>query len=220
MFNLTVVDVRFFTADIFEISLEKGGYRFASGECAVLFNSTGDSRPYSISSHPDEPVLRFLIRRIPGGAVSGWLAERRPGDRVSVTEPFGSFRPTVGQGPAVFVATGVGIAPFLSAMRSPREQEMKPLCFYGVRTLSDAVEMPLLQKRCNLNLAISREQREGFFHGRVTELLRQIPLPEGAGFFLCGYDAMIDDVFDWLRFHGVPADQIYTEVFFSSNERT
>jgi len=218
MFNLNVKEVRFFTPDIFEVSLERDGYEFVPGQCAVLFADDDDSRPYSISSGADEPVLRFLLRRFSGGALSNWLAEREVGDIVRVSDPFGEFRTAEAKGAVVFIANGVGISPFLSALRSRCFAPEKVHCLYGVRTLGDAVPVPTLRNRVALHLAVSREEPDGHFHGRVTGLLETFELAEGADYFLCGCDAMIDNVYDLLRARNVPASRLHTEVFFSSEK--
>ena len=216
MFERTVREVRFYTPEIFEISLDRHGYEFETGECAVLFNDAGDSRPYSMSSAPQDDALSFLVRRLPGGALSGWLAERRPGDAVRLSPPFGEFRPTAGENPTVLIATGVGVSPFLSLLRS-RPAAPGPLrCLYGVRTLHDAVELPLLREKTELQLAVSREPDCGHFHGRVTGLGDTLSAGQGAEFYLCGYDAMIDEVSLLLNTRGVDSARIHTEVFFDS----
>lgn len=219
MFDFAVRETRFFTSDIFEISLERRDYAFVPGQCAVLFDETGDSRPYSISSGTDEPILRFLLRRFTGGALSSWLAERKPGDEVRVSLPFGEFRTAEATGPVVFIATGVGISPFLSALRSRCFEPESVLCLYGVRTLEDAVPVPTLRNRVDLQLAVSREKTDEHSHGRVTGLLETISLPDDADVYLCGCDSMIDDVYDLLRSRGIPPFRMHTEVFFSSEEK-
>lgn len=219
MFLLKVKELRFFTADIFEISLERGDYEFVPGQCAVLFADDNDSRPYSISSGADEPVLRFLLRRFSGGALSSWLAERRPGDEVRVSLPFGEFRTAEGRGAVVFIANGVGISPFLSALRSRSFGPESVQCLYGVRTLEAAVPVPTLRNRVDLQLAVSREEVDGHFHGRVTGLLETFTPPDEADIYLCGCDAMIDNVYDLLRARNIPAFRIHTEVFFSSEKK-
>lgn len=219
MFSLKVKGLRFSTDDIFEISLERRDYQFVPGQCAVIFDEHDDSRPYSISSGAEEPILRFLLRRFSGGALSNWLAERKAGDEVRVSLPFGEFRTAEGQGAVVFIASGVGISPFLSALRSRCFEPEKVLCLYGVRTLEDAVPVPTLRNRVDLQLAVSREEAEGHFHGRVTALLEMLTLPDEADVYLCGCDAMIDNVYDLLRARSVPASRIHTEVFFSSEKK-
>ncbi len=234
MFLLPVHDLRFLSDGIFELELERRGYRFGSGECAVLYNGGDESRPYSIASGPGEDVLRFLIRRIDGGAVSPWLAARRRGEGVRISTPFGHFRP--GQegdtgDPAVFVATGVGIAPFLSFLGGGDRirplfvegtvgaPNARPLCLYGVRHLHEAVHVDLLRRFTEMRVAVSREAAAGCHHGRVTDLLAEIPLAPNTQFYLCGLDAMVDAVAYWLDARGVEHTRIHTEVFFSSDER-
>jgi ferredoxin-NADP reductase len=229
MFERRVREVRFHTPDLFEISLERGGYSFEAGECAVLFNGAGDSRPYSVASAPQADDLRFLLRRIPGGALSSWLAQRRPGDSVRLSPPFGAFRPACGGRPLVLVATGVGVSPFLSLLRSlggpPASAAMDSgdavppqsiYCLYGVRAASEAVELALLQQKTVLQLAVSRDAQTEHFPGRVTGLLETLRLPADADYYLCGCDAMIDEVFGILHRRGIPASRIFTEVFFNS----
>lgn len=213
MFTLPVKQVEWLAPDIFELGLERGDYPFEVGECAVLFNGDGDSRPYSFSSAPDDELLRFLIRRVPGGAVSNWLAKRQPGDLVTVSSSFGEFRPGQEPVPTVFVATGVGISPFLSILRR-RPLAVRPLCFYGVRVAGDAVHTGLLRERADLRLAVSREAVDGHHHGHVTELVSEMPLIENARYFLCGHDAMVTAVWDQLLARGVDRDHIHAEVFF------
>jgi ferredoxin-NADP reductase len=213
MFKLRVNALQFYTPDIFEIALERQGYDFVPGQCAVLFDDTGDSRPYSISSGTDEAELRFLLRRFTGGRLSNWLADRQPGDRGGGSLPFGEFRPAEPKNKPVFIATGVGISPFLSALRSPKFDAEQACCLYGVRRLEDAVPLPSIG---NVHVAISREKVEGHLYGRVTDLLKTISLPDAADYYICGCDAMTDEVYDLLRARKVPASRIHTEVFFSS----
>jgi ferredoxin-NADP reductase len=212
MYALPVREIRFFTPDIFELSLERQDFNFESGECAVLFDDTGDSRPYSIASGMDEPVLRFLLRRFSGGALSNWLADRNPGDRIQISPAFGEFRTAVRRGPVVFIATGVGIAPFLSALRSHSFDPEKVTCLYGVRSVTDAVPLPTV----DCHIAVSQEKIDGFFQGRVTDLLQQQELDFNADYYLCGCDGMIEDAIDILRERGVSSARIHTEVFFRS----
>lgn len=231
MFLLPVQGVTELAPEIFEVALERRGYRFVPGECAVLFDGGAESRPYSIASAPDDEVLRFLIRRMPDGVVSRWLTARAPGDGVRISTPFGDFRPGregPSGAPIVFVATGVGIAPFLSWARgheaiscpsprpSPRGGEgvAVPVCLYGVRRMEDAVALDVLRRRTALRLAVSREAAARAHHGRVTDLLADLPITADTQFFLCGIDAMVDEVAYWLDAHGVDHARVHTEVFF------
>ena len=210
--------VDFLSDDVFELVLEREGVEFQPGNCFAISNSNGVSRPYSVSSGVNEPNLRFVVRRMPGGAVSEWLARCVAGDRIELSSPFGWFRPGYG-GEAgdrsVLIATGTGIAPFLSALRSFPDL-MPEVCLYGVRTSADAARLDYLRGRCPFRLCVSREESPPHHRGRVTDLLGELPLRPRTNYYLCGLDAMIDEVSGWLQRRGVHFTRIHREVFFNA----
>ncbi|MFH1919451.1 MAG: FAD-binding oxidoreductase [Planctomycetota bacterium] len=210
--------VNVLSEDVFELVLERDGVDFQPGNCFAISDSNGVSRPYSASSDNTEPYLRFVIRRMPGGAVSEWLATRVPGDEIELSSPFGWFRPGYGDepgDPSVLIATGTGIAPFLSALRS--FPDLKPaICLYGVRSLADAVGLDYLRDRCPFRLCVSREEAPPHHHGRVTDLLSEIPRRKRTNYYLCGLDAMVREVGQWLERRGVHYTRIHREVFFNA----
>jgi ferredoxin-NADP reductase len=211
-----VLNIRWFNDDVYELTLERNDCEFSPGDNLALFNADcTQSRPYSIASGAAENVLRFVIRRVPGGEVSGHLSEREAGDIVHTTSPFGWFRP--GQmnddRPFTFLATGTGIAPFLSYLRSFPDQPPKR-CLYGIRQLDDAVDIAFLENICGTELAISREERPEYHHGRITDLLTANGVDTSMHYYLCGLDAMIDEASEFLENNGVDFSQIHREVFF------
>jgi len=212
-----VLGIEWHNPGVFELQLERNGLRFSCGDCAALYGYDGrTSRPYSFASGEDEDLLRFVIRRMPEGSVSTWLSTRKPGDEVRMSPPFGWFRPGQEGSSFVFVATGTGIAPFLSHFRS--RPERPPLqCLYGVRYLHDAVDLDVLQTLCNLRLAVSRESVSPHFHGRVTGLLEDMPVSPDIHYYLCGLDSMIDEVSAWLEGKGVRLTHIHRECFFNAS---
>lgn len=211
--------VRWFGRDVFELTLERGDYPFVPGDCAALFGADGRvSRPYSLASGNIEDTLRFLIRQMPGGEVSPYLAARKPGDQVRVSPPFGWFRPgaTPGGAPFAFLATGTGIAPFLSYLRSAPMVRPTAL-FHGVRHGAERIEPEWLIKESGAVIAVSREVTPGCHHGRITGLLDRLPVDERHHYYLCGLDAMIDEVTGWLEDHGVDIARIHRECFFNAS---
>ena len=217
MKTLTVHKLIFKTEELFELQLERGTLEFEPGACVALFSDSTESRPYSIAAGTGEEILRFLIRRVPEGIVSNWLAQRQPGDKVNASDPFGWFRPghVVGSR-SVFIATGTGIAPFLSYLRS-NPQEAPELFLYGVRRQLEAFNLKELQQIDNFYLALSQENDNNHFHGRITGLLGKIPFADDIHYYLCGLDTMIDETSCWLENHGVDYTQIHREIFFYEN---
>lgn len=201
--------------DLFVLELDRNGLAFAPGDCVALYADSGVSRPYSIASGDREETLRFLVRKLPGGAVSPWLGSRNLGDVVQVSVPFGWFRPGPGQAdaPFVFIATGTGISPFLSYVLSPGRTPPERI-LYGVRKEIHAFAHDRLRTFCPVQLAVSREAAAGHHHGRVTDLLSEwTPRPD-THVYLCGLESMINEVSEHLQTRGIGLFNIHREVFF------
>ncbi len=93
-------------------AFEPGQY-FALG---VIVGGRLIQRPYSTSSPRDARTeLEFLVRLVPGGALTPTLWALRVGDRIRIGRAKGLFRLRQGDPRThLFVATGTGLAPFLS----------------------------------------------------------------------------------------------------------
>lgn len=104
------------TTTAFTIDVQGAGVGFLPGQYVNIgVPGTGQHRAYSFSSRP-LATPEFLVRHIPGGAMTGFLAGAAPGVAVSFTGPIGGFylRPMVR--PVLMLAGGTGLAPFLSML--------------------------------------------------------------------------------------------------------
>ncbi len=206
------------SVDVFELFVERDGLSYQAGDCALLIHSDGiTSRPYSFSSHPDQEHLSFLFRRLENG-FSSWLAHRKPGDEVGVGTPFALFKPQGGPR-EVWIATGTGIAPFVSLLRASRPSVPREL-WYGVRRPQEAAlrEELRLQEGKGLRLWFSRPDRGSNSPqqptGRLTEHLDQLPLDEDLEYYLCGNGSMIRQTTEYLKRQGVSPSRLHGEAFY------
>lgn len=208
-----VRDVRIVNNDLFVLAVDRNGIEFTPGDCVAIYTGSDKSRPYSIASGSNEDELRFVIRMMDGGEVSPWLMNRNAGDIIRITPPFGWFRPgqDIGDAPFVFLATGTGIAPFLSYAKT--FERAPELCLYGVRREADAIGISNLRNLCDTRLAVSREKTE-HHHGRITGLLDELPVNEQTHYYCCGLESMVNDIAEWLQSRGIGLMQIHREVFF------
>ena len=116
----------------------RGEYDFEAGQSLTLrrvIDGEDHRRDYSICAAVGERP-RVGVRLIPEGRFSRWLvAEVRPGDRIEVQTPRGSFRATPDGGRHLLIAAGSGITPMMSiATTVLTHPDSRVTLLYGNRT--------------------------------------------------------------------------------------
>lgn len=211
-------------------------YRGVAGQHVVLRTSLAGEevrRTYSLVNTPGERQLRVVARVHSEGRLSTYLAHHvRPGDRLDVLPPNGSFTPhsaAAGRGICVAFAGGCGITPVVSIARTWLDAGPtgRVILFYGNRSMARAMcleELLALKDRyldrLALHFVMSREPQEAaIYNGRLDGgHVRQLAGPffaptEVAEYFVCGPGDMIESVAHALRELGVPPDRIRAEHF-------
>jgi ferredoxin-NADP reductase len=114
-----------------------------------------------------------------------------------LTGPHGHFVFQGPANPAVFVATGTGIAPFVAYCRSGVDSG---LLLHGVGTADRLIYRDILRSTlgdyvpCISRYPDKRDRPANAFQGRVTDYLERQLKPGTYDFYLCGRGAMIRDV--------------------------
>jgi len=160
-----------------------------------------ENREYSVYSGENDDFLEVLVREIEGGKVSVRLKKLKSGAEIDVNGPFGFFKfnpEKYSSKKFLFVATGTGISPFHSFVRTFPELDYQLV--HGVRYKEEAYGHADYQSE-NVTLCLSGVET-GDFYGRETNC------------FLCGNSEMIYEVFDILTGKGIPVSNIYSEVYF------
>ena len=126
----TILDVHHWTDGLFTIRTTRNpGFRFANGQF-VMMGLEVDGKPltraYSMASANYEETLEFLSIKVPDGPLTSRLQHVKVGDTILVgTRPtgtlvIGNLRP----GKSLWLlATGTGLAPFLSIIKDPETYE-------------------------------------------------------------------------------------------------
>ncbi|MFY9316886.1 MAG: ferredoxin--NADP reductase [Burkholderiales bacterium] len=172
------------------------------------------ARPFSFVNAPDDPVLEFYGVIVPEGPLSPRLARLRAGDALYVADNPAGWLILSEVPPAEelwLVATGTGIAPFLSMLRTaaPWQRYRRVILVHGVRRASELVYRDLIDAVARqhgerfLSLKFtSREKAPGALAGRIPAALADGRL-EAAGapvaaersqFMLCGNPDMLKDM--------------------------
>lgn len=221
-----VLWVRHWNEHLFSFALERpSSFRFRSGEF-VMLGLPADGRPllraYSIASPAWSDELEFLSIKVPDGPLTSRLQNVAPGEQLYVgRKPTGTLvADALEPGRRLFLlATGTGLAPFLSIVRDPEiyDRFAQVVLVHSVRRVSDLAwrealtaqlaDDPLVRDQALLQFHyVPTVTREPFpTQGRIGALLESGALfngriagpraldPETDRVMLCGSSAMIRD---------------------------
>ena len=211
-YTADIIAHQWLSQNTFEIKLNRPeAFKFNPGQRISLKHKTVE-RDYSLASSPDEPHLTLCIRYVAGGQLSQLLGDAKTGSRISFYGPHGYFTFKPSGRPAVLVASGTGIAPFRSMVRSGATPEF---ILHGVETSADLYYAEELQPAagCYVPCLSQSGGSQTHFNGRVTDYLQRHLPSKSYDFYLCGSREMIRDA--TLLIDELFEDSlIYTEAFY------
>ncbi|KXB83158.1 NADH:ubiquinone oxidoreductase, F subunit [Prevotella sp. DNF00663] len=208
-------------------------------------------RAYSMANYPDEGDIITLTVRIastpflprpqvgfqdvPTGIASSYIFSLKPGDKVTMSGPYGDFHPILDSGKEmIWVGGGAGMAPLRSQIMymlktlHTRDREMH--YFYGARSLSEAFfledfhELEKEYPNFHFHLALDRPDPKadeagvaytaGFVHQVMyNTYLKDHEAPEDIEYYMCGPGPMSKAVQDMLDSIGVEPESIMFDNF-------
>lgn len=189
-------------------------FNFQAGQViGVALAENGARRLYSICSGEEDEEAWILYNVMEEGYLTPLLSDLEPGDTIWITEPRGEF--LCNEDTSVWIATGTGIAPFYSMLRSGKA--VNKILIHGNRTLEQFhfYDDFLSILGHNYIRCCSGEAADGVYPGRVTGFLAEYPdLDPTLKYYLCGSAEMVVDSRDLLIDKGIPFDQIISEIYF------
>jgi ferredoxin-NADP reductase len=197
---------------IYKLSFPRS-WDFVPGQSiALTLDPRVPSRFYSIASGTADPLVEVLYDLVPEGLLTPRLAELKPGDELFCSPPFGAFRDA--DGPSCWIATGTGIAPFVSMARSGTAEGK--MLVHGSRTVAGLLDRDYFASLLDGRYVpcCTREKAEGVFPGRPTAWLSSMALPAAERFLLCGNSLMVVDARDILIGRGVKFADVVAEIYF------
>ncbi|MBW8333677.1 MAG: oxidoreductase [Prolixibacteraceae bacterium] len=210
----TVLEIINLTPETFILRLDRHGLQFEPGQYVVIrIPDEKKGREYSIFSSTNDEYLDFLIREIPAGEFSRYLRHLTPGSELDLEGPKGYFilNEKTKQGhPTLMIASGTGISPFHSYVKSYPALNYSVL--HGVHFADEAYGREAFNPEKYV-LCTSRLDQGDYF-GRVTYYLKENAVDPDTICYLCGNSEMIEEVTAILEKYGLPPENIRTEVFF------
>lgn len=209
-----LIDTRWVSESTYVLRLERKGFDFVPGQYITLgIPKNKQTREYSIYSGDNEPFIEVLIREVEDGFLSLKLKKIKVGDNLLIDGPFGFFNMNESELTShkhLFIATGTGISPFHSFVKSYPHLNYKLI--HGVRFADEAYERAHYNSE-NYVLCTSKDDK-GDYAGRVTDYLKENEVDNDTLVYLCGNSEMVYDVYDILMSRGLPSENIRTEVYF------
>ncbi|MDH3685312.1 MAG: NADH:ubiquinone reductase (Na(+)-transporting) subunit F [Myxococcales bacterium] len=198
------------------------------------------SRAYSMANYPEEKGVIMLNVRVaspppnapelPPGIMSSYIFGLKPGDKVTISGPYGEFFAKETGREMCFIGGGAGMAPMRSHIFDQFRRlhtDRKVTFWYGARSLREAFYVDDFEmiKAENPNfewhLALSEPLPEdnwagltGFIHQVLHDnYLKDHPEPEEVEYYLCGPPMMIDACKKMLDDLGVDPENIAFDDF-------
>ncbi len=231
-----VVDRRQWTDSLFTLKIDAPIIRFSAGQFAsialpALPEDQGKeaitARPYSFLNAPGSAPHEFLITRVAGGKLTPRLAGLNAGDLIWIGQAYGFFgcHDLPDARNLWMLATGTGVAPFLSILRTeqPWQKFARIILAHGVcyqselvyRDVVASVKAQFPERFVYLPFVTRENVADGvtpMMPGRITAALENSVLENKAGeridsqnsqVMLCGNPSMIEDVQCLLKARGL-----------------
>lgn len=198
-------------------------------------------RAYSMANHPAEGNIVMLNVRIatpppalwndvPPGIASSYIFNLKPGDRVTISGPFGEFFAKDTDREMVYIGGGAGMAPMRSHLfdlLDTQNSDRKISFYYGARSIremfyhEDFLKLEKEHPNFTYTVALSEPMAEdnwegptGFIHQAVHDLyLKNHEDPTEIEYYMCGPPMMIDAVDKMLYDLGVESEMIDYDKF-------
>ena len=173
-----VTQVEHYTQDLFRIRTTRPAhFRFTAGEFVMINLEGTPKRAYSLTSGPYDDYLEFYSIKVPDGPLTSVLKNIQPGDSIEVAERTTGTLTLANlelNGNLWMMATGTGIAPYISLLRDPETYERfhKITVAWTVRVKDELAayhnflkEQPILY----YPTVTQDAPTSGVYRGRITE---------------------------------------------------
>ena len=197
-------------------------------------------RAYSMANYPGEKGIIMLNVRVatppprnpelPPGKMSSWIFNLKPGDKATISGPYGEFFIKDSEAEMVYIGGGAGMAPLRShifELFKRQKTDRKVSYWYGGRSLRELFYIDHFREiekefpNFKFNIALSDPLPEdnwdgyqGFIHQVLLDnYLSKHAAPEDIEYYICGPPMMNQAVFKMLDDLGVEPENIAYDDF-------
>lgn len=163
-------------------------------------------KAFSLASAPDDPEIMIATRMRPDSVFEMALTRLTPGDPVTLRGPVRDFTLGDSDGEVVFLAQGIGIAPFRSMLRHVSLRKL-PVSSTLVHIDSS---VPLFRAEMEKLATTAHYPDKIGFPARAAEIVSRLP---GAFYYVAGGRSFIDSTVEALKRGGISSSRIRRDRF-------
>ena len=214
-----ILDIHPVTHNVKQFIVEKPyGFTFAPGQATELSinqDEWADKRsPFTFTNFTDDHFLQFTIKLYTDHeGVTNHLGELNVCDELILREPWGTIEY---KGPGYFIAGGAGITPFIAILRQLNREGMLAdnKLFFSNKTDQDIILADELKSMLGENALFTITSQKDSEHDQRridAEFLKAEVKDFSKHFYVCGPDAMVQEITGILTELGANADAVVFE---------
>ncbi|WP_184550601.1 FAD-binding oxidoreductase [Mucilaginibacter sp. FT3.2] len=217
---VNILSTRYITHNVKQFRLQKpAGFSFTPGQATELsVNRPGwkdKKNPFTFTSLTDDPYLEFTIKIYPDSdeGVTNQLSKLAVGDELILRDAWGAIEY---KGPGYFIAGGAGITPFIAILRYLNKQGKLAgnKLFFSNKTDKDIILADELKSMLGPEAVFLISGQKDSVHDtrRIDETFLKAEVSDFTKhFYVCGPDAMVEQINSILARLGASADLVVFE---------
>ncbi len=217
---VNIISTQYVTHNVKQFRLQKpAGFTFIPGQATELSINHPDwkdkKNPFTLTSLAYDPYLEFTIKIYPDSTegVTNQLSKLVPGDELILRDAWGAIEY---KGPGYFIAGGAGITPFIAILRDLNNQRKLAgnKLFFSNKTDKDIILADELKSMLGPDAVflISSQKDSIYDTRRIDEAFLKAEVSDFTKhFYICGPDAMVEEINGILTKLGADADSVVFE---------
>ena len=232
-YSTMVLDKTWLNHDVLRLGLMRPeGFMYKAGQWINLIHAEQNiSRSYSLASMPCENFLELHIKRIPQGKMSNWLCDTvQKGDFLTMEGPAGDCyyqQAQQSKQPLILAGVGSGLAPLYGIVREALEEDHQGhiYLFHGATTSQGLYYQEELTAMTHevgnfsyIPCVLQGKVPAGGKQGKIDQaIIQTLSNCAGCHAYLCGDDAVVQQLQQTLSKHGILQENILTDAFTPSS---
>jgi predicted ferric reductase len=197
-----VTNITYPNASTIEIELTlKHRYRFTPGQFAFIKvfqrGIEDEPHPFSLSGQSGKKI--YFTIKVLGDFTKSLKASLKLGTTIAITGAYGSLTMTKGGAKQLWIAGGIGITPFLSALRSGARLTQTIDFVYTYRNEQEAIHLDFLKQINQHFPTVTIHFHHSKEKGRLA--YHHLPIKKNQEVYLCGPRPMVNQLVKAIRSH-------------------